>query len=347
MKKIMFKGHIKSLIRKGIGLGLITTFILSLSGCFLLPKEEVVIAPPLKEPPKITYEFVEAKKGIIERKITCTGVFVSVKQSDLSFKSRGGYLKKVYVELGDTVKPGDLLAEIDTGDMDRQIKLEEINLKKAQMLYDEKLELEENAVQNSKSEAQMAALDLEAQKLRLEALRSDYEKAKIYSPITGTVDYVLSIKEGQYIDAYKTLIRIADISNLQLQYSDEKMSDFQLGMDVEVDIDSKTYKGEVVGTPSNAPEDGDEEAKKSIRINVKDLPGSVKIGDNGLITLRLEKKENVIVLPKNLIHNLGSRIFVQVLENGIRKECDVELGIKTDTEVEIVKGLNVGDKIIK
>jgi multidrug efflux pump subunit AcrA (membrane-fusion protein) len=219
-----------------------------------------------------------------------------------------------------------------------QIKLEEINLKKAQMLYDEKLELEENAVQNSKSEAQMAALDLEAQKLRLEALRSDYEKAKIYSPITGTVDYVLSIKEGQYIDAYKTLIRIADISNLQLQYSDEKMSDFQLGMDVEVDIDSKTYKGEVEGTPSNAPEDGDEEAKKSIRINVKDLPGSVKIGDNGLITLRLEKKENVIVLPKNLIHNLGSRNFVQVLENGIRKECDVELGIKTDTEVEIVKG---------
>ncbi len=48
-----------------------------------------------------------------------------------------------------------------------------------------------------------------------------------------------------------------------------------------------------------------------------------------------------------MIHNLGSRNFVQVLENGIRKECDVELGIKTDTEVEIVKGLNVGDKIIK
>jgi len=225
--------------------------------------------------------------------------------------------------------------------------LEEINLKKAQMIYDEKLELEENAVQNNKNEAQMAALDLEAERLKLDGLKSDFEKAKIYSPINGTVDYVLSIKEGQYIDAYKTLIRVADTTNLQLEYSEDKMSSFQLGMEVEVSIGSKNYNGKVVSTPSNAPLDGDEESKKRIRISVENMPDGVKIGEKALITLRLEKKDNVIVLPRNLIHSLGSRNFVQVLANGIREECDVELGLKTDTEVEIVKGLAEGDKIIK
>lgn len=345
LKKLL-KGNIRSLIRKGISLGSVIAVILSLSGCFLIPKEEVVIAPPLKEPPKVKYDYVEAKKGTIERKITCSGYFVSIKQSDLSFKSKGGYLRKVYVKLGDIVKKGDLLAEIDPGEIEKDIKLQEINLKKAQIIYDEKLK-SQNKEENNRNETLIAGLDLEAERLKLEAMKSDYEKTKIYSPINGTVDYVLSLNEGQFIDAYKTLIRIADTSNLQLQYSEDKIFNFKLGMKVEATIDLKTYEGEVVRTPSEVPPDGDEESKKSIRINIKNLPGDVKIGQNALITLRLEKKENVIVLTKNLIHNLGSRNFVQVVKNGIREECDVELGLDTDTEVEIVKGLAEGDKIIK
>ncbi|KNY25627.1 efflux transporter, RND family, MFP subunit [Pseudobacteroides cellulosolvens ATCC 35603 = DSM 2933] len=256
-------------------------------------------------------------------------------------------MKKVYVKSGDIVKKGDLLAEIDPGEIENQIKLQEINLKKAQIVYNEKLKSEGNAVQNNKNGKQMAALDLEAERLKLNGLRSDYEKTKLYAPIDGTVDYVLSLNEGQFIDAYKTLIRIADTTNLQLQYSEDKIFSFQSGMKVEVTIGIKTYDGEVVRTPSDLPADADEDSKKSIRISVKNMPQDVKIGEKALITLRLDKKENAIVLPKNLIHNLGSRNFVQVLANGIREECDVELGLETDTEVEIVKGLAEGDKIIK
>ncbi|KNY25626.1 hypothetical protein Bccel_0886 [Pseudobacteroides cellulosolvens ATCC 35603 = DSM 2933] len=42
--KNLLKGHINSVIRKGICLGSIIIVILSFSGCFLIPKEEVVIA---------------------------------------------------------------------------------------------------------------------------------------------------------------------------------------------------------------------------------------------------------------------------------------------------------------
>jgi len=86
--------------------------IIFTSSCSFIPREEEVLAPPLKEPPKITYDYIELKRGTIEEKVQCTGYFVSVNQKDLSFKNQSGRLKGIYVKLGDKVKKGDLLAEL-------------------------------------------------------------------------------------------------------------------------------------------------------------------------------------------------------------------------------------------
>ena len=95
----------------------IILLVIGLSGCYLFPKEEEVLAPPLIEPPEITYETLGATRGTIEKKITASGTFVSIEQGNMFFKNRGGRLKKVYVKVGDIVEKGDLLAELDSGDL--------------------------------------------------------------------------------------------------------------------------------------------------------------------------------------------------------------------------------------
>lgn len=316
-----------------------------LSGCYFFPKEEEVLAPPIKEPDKVTYETIEVKKGTIEKKIRCTGTFVSVSQKDLFYKDRGGRLKAIHVVPGDKVKKGDLIAEIETDTILNDIQLQEITLKKAQIIYDNakaRLDIEGG----SKTDFEMAELDLEANLIKLNSLKTELERTKLFSPIDGEVVYLTDIKLGEYINAHQTVARVADPTQIQLRYSDDKVSDFSLGMKADVQIDEKKYTGEVVITPYDMPSDADEATKKSVQLKVENMPEGITIGSTATINLTLEKREDVIVLPKQVVNNFVGRKYVNVLKNNIREERDIELGIQSDTEVEVVKGLDVGELII-
>jgi RND family efflux transporter MFP subunit len=336
----------KKLFKRIALLGIVTGMVFPLSACFLLPTEEVILAPPLKEPPKVTYKVYEVKKGTIERKVECRGTFVSVQQSDLSFKEQNGRLKKIYVNLGDAVKAGQVVAELDTENLSSSLKEQEIVYEKAKLAYDMAA-----ASGDTKYAVQQAKLDLELQQLKLNEIKTGLQKAKLVSPISGIVAYKHIAKEGDNIEAYQTLVRVADPARLELQFSEDEYSRdkvyaFNLGMKVQVKINDKMYEGEVVMTPYNMPADADNDMRKMVRIKVANIPGDVKIGHAADIRLDLERKENVIVIPKSLVTTQVNKKYVQVLEDGIKKEKYIETGLETDTEVEVVKGLNVGEQII-
>lgn len=141
-------------------------FSFLLSACSLLPKEAEVLAPPIQEPQKVTYETIEVKKGTIEKKIRCTGYFKSVIQKYLFFQSRGGRLKEIYVKQGDQVKKGDLIAELDTDSITNDIALQQIQMKKSQINYDRlktQSDLEGGGV---KYDLELVGLDLDMEKLK-------------------------------------------------------------------------------------------------------------------------------------------------------------------------------------
>lgn len=315
-----------------------------LSGCYFFPKEEEVLAPPIKVPDEISYNTVEVKRGTIENVVRCTGTFVSVSQKDLYFE-KGDRLKEIYVNQGDKVKKGELLAELDTESMATDIQLEEIALKRAQIMYEDaktRYEIEGG----SRKELDLAELDLESEQIKLDRLKAELQRSKLVSPIDGVVVYVSNTKQGEYVNAYQTIVRVADPDKVQLMYSDDKVSSFKLGMKATVQINDKEYEAEVVMTPTEAPADADAQTKNSVQLKITGLDQKVKLGQTAAIILTLEKKENVIVIPKNLITNFGGRRFVHVLNNGVREERDIEVGIQSSTDVEVVKGLKEGELLI-
>lgn len=367
---------------------LVSVVILPLSGCYLLPKEEAAIAPPLKEPEKVTFNTVAVKRGTVEQTVSSTGYFISSSQTNLAFKYREGYLKTLNVETGSgvrmnhndlksnetvdgikvdgkkdfTVKKGDVLAELDTDSLVNDIKLQEVKLKKAQLAGERLKTIHSVEGGGDKYELQQSELDVDEAQINLENLQMELDKSKLVSPVDGVVDFIDEVKVGDFIDANRTIIRIIDPKQLVLESNGQSTSGLKFGMQVNVEIKGKIYKGEVVMAPTNiTTSDYDkvkdygneqeyskmlESIRDTIKVKVNDLPSDVVLGDSAKISASIVKRENVLTLPKNVVHTFENRKFVKVLKNNIVYERDVELGIESVTNYEIVKGLEEGDQVI-
>ena len=105
---------------------IIIFFYCMLSSCSLFPTEEEVLAPPLVVPEEITYKTAEATIGYIEYSIKNTAYFVPVIDKDHFFVNRSGRLKAIHVKTGDIVKAGDIIAELLTDDIKKEIEYQKI-----------------------------------------------------------------------------------------------------------------------------------------------------------------------------------------------------------------------------
>jgi membrane fusion protein, macrolide-specific efflux system len=330
-----------------------------LVGRYLLPEEEVIVPPKIiTANTAVSYSTIETKKGSIEVGFSCLGNFVVMDQVNLGFKERGGNLKAIYVRPGDSVKKGQVLAELENDDLDNKIKQEELLMQKAQLAYEE--------VKASKKDAysvKQAALDVELAKLKLEDLKQEFKKNRIVSPVSGIVDFVDTITSGDFIDSNREVIRIADDRKLQLVYSGDHEPDLKKGMVVSVKIGDKVYCARVKDkiktsvqeqTAGSDPQTGDPQSASNassgflVTFSVQKLDVSkVSIGEYANIDVILAKKDNTIVLPSNVVNEYGGKNFVKVFENGIQTERYVVIGLSTPSQVEITSGLKVGEKVIE
>jgi macrolide-specific efflux system membrane fusion protein len=324
------------------------TSILIMSGCSFLPKEEQVLAPPLAEPTKIEYDTAEAKVGDIVKRVTGNGNLIPTARNDLYYEHSGGRISKINVKQGDKVKKGQVLVELETGNIAYEIEHAKIDLQKA------KLRLEQLKVQEADSYSlKLAELDVKSVELRLRQMNGQLSKARITAPITGYITFVADKNSGDNVDAYEPIIQVADPAKLQIIYtaiSASDLSDVKTGMKANIEVAGKKVKGEVVQTPNDVPTEllnrNPDLYQKSIIISLKDAPKDAEIGDSASLEIITDSKKGALVIPKSALRSSFGREYVQVLEDDTKKEVDIEKGIVAATEVEVLKGLEAGELVI-
>lgn len=386
---------------------------LVLDSCFLLPKEDDILAPPLARPPEITYATTRVARATLENTITAYGSFIFSREVDLSFEKRGGRLDRIFVASGEAVARGALVAALHTDEAENSLaqarlaarraelalqraqaqlqdtyalqlaradlKLAQLRLENARAGLDRERKLrtatglESSAIRDlelavaeqeiaatkaglavkrlesstSSIDVQLAAIDVEAAKLRVQQLEGELEAARLYAPIAGRVTWVSqTARKGEYLEAYQRFIRIADPSALLFEYIGNQSDRFRAGMQCTVTVGERTYRGEVVLSPASAPFDLREQYPQTVHVAVSGLPAEVRPGTTGVALLVLARRENVLVLPNRAVQMYGTRRYVHVLVNGVRVERDVEVGLETATDVEIVAGLAEGEEVV-
>ena len=314
---------------------------LSLTGCFLVSSENGSPEPPLEEPPELVYDEVAVKRDDITHKLTLSGTFQSLDEMRLNFGNQSGRLKGIYCALGKEVEKGDLLAELDTAGLDYQIYQQETSVEKTEIQY-ESLKFQQADIFT----LGIMELDMEIERIKLDDLKDLASKAVLISPFDGVVVYRARLLAGDHVGVYTPIVSIVNTDKLKFVYSGDNAARIRLGMKVAVTVKSQEYQGEVIMAPHNVPPGGDPEMKSMVVIDVKGLPDEVILGDIGMAAFILSKKENILILPNNVIHFYKGSYYVNILRDGIKKEKPIEMGIRTAVEAEILKGLEEGEKVI-
>lgn len=206
------------------------------------------------------------KTGDLESSVIATGEVYAQDLVDVGAQV-GGQIKKLYVKLGDRVKEGDLIAQIDSvrqeNDIAKQkagLAIYEANLASAKIVAqnaDIKYKREQNLYSKnatSKESVESAKNDAALQKANVEVIKAQIEQTKIeldtamtnlgYTKITAPLDGVIvsvPVEEGKTLNANQTtptIVKIADLSKMEirLEITEGDISKIKEGMEVKYNI---------------------------------------------------------------------------------------------------------------
>ncbi|WP_174493330.1 MacA family efflux pump subunit [Acinetobacter sp. Marseille-Q1623] len=208
--------------------------IAAISWFMLKPKDE--------KPQFITSEVV---RGDIENAVLATGGLEATKMVSVGAQV-SGQVKKMYVQLGDQVKQGQLIAQIDSVRQTNDLKTAEANIKnqQAQLATKQatlaKVEAEYNRQKNmyaqdatSKAEyesalaafktaqADITAMNaqIEQSRLTLATAKEDLGYTQILAPMNGTVVAIVT-EEGQTVNANQsapTIVKLAQLNTMTIK----------------------------------------------------------------------------------------------------------------------------------
>ena len=260
-----------------------------------------------------------------------------------------GALKKVYVENGDYVKRGQLLAQIEDAVMLRSLDELEGQLVVATDLYNRQKTLWD---QNIGSEVQyiQAKNNKESLERSIATMKENWGMTKIYAPTSGTVDMVM-LKEGQAIAPGSPLCTILNLSKLKIvgAVTEAYAAKVKKGDRVQIyfpDTDKK-----VSSTVSYVSKTINQ-VNRTFSVECSLGQGDYRANQIAVMQIVDYTNPKAITIPVNYIQTAEDGDFVMVAEktgNGqeaLARKVNIQQGQNYNGYVEILSGLKQGDLVI-
>ncbi|MFC4808327.1 efflux RND transporter periplasmic adaptor subunit [Paenibacillus sp. GCM10023250] len=336
--------------------------LLASTGCSLLPNEASEEVLPEIAPPQISKKpEYEVTTTTLETKRTEIGKMIATQEETLYFTLDGKRLKGLNVKVGQKVTAGQLIGSLDVDDMRKQLRSDKLNFAKDELQMKDTLRKKDEM---DPVEFELAKIAFEEKRQALADAEAEIAKAELTAPFTGTV-VSLNVSKGDAIKAYDPVCIIADTGKLTAaaKLAPEDLEGVAVGMPVVVDINNAgEFSGKVTQLPVVSSDDGNggggngggnggaqrpERPEDFLTVSLdKPLPAGVMRGTPLSISIIMDRKENAVVIPPSALRTIGSRTYVQVVDAEGKREVDVEVGQQTATEVEILKGLTPGQKVV-
>jgi RND family efflux transporter MFP subunit len=280
-----------------------------------------------------------------------------------------GYLKHWYVDIGTHVKQGQLLADIDTPEVDQQLDQARADLKNSQA-NEQLAEITAARWQNllktnsvSKQETDQAVSDLSARKASVDSMTANVHRLeqlqsfeKVYAPFAGVIT-ARNTDIGALINAGaggvpQELFHMAAVNKLRVYVAVPEVDSLaaQTGAKATLTLDEfpgETFEGAIV-----RDSDSIDPATRTlnVEVDVNNAQGRIKTGAYAFVHLKLPQSTHAsarsITIPANTLLFRSEGLRVGVVRDGHAELVPIKIGRDFGATVEVVAGLQPTDQVI-
>ena len=281
------------------------------------------------------------------------------------FARTSGYLKRWYFDIGAHVKQGQLLAEIETPEVDQQLEqtradLEtaRANLRQAQITADRwRALLETDSV--SKQETDQAVSTLSATKATVDSNAANVRRLeqlqgfqKIYAPFDGVIT-ARNTDIGALIDAGanatgRELFHMVAIHTLRVFVAIPEIYSRAARTGASTTLTLDEFPGRVFHGTLVRNANAIDLASRTllVEVDVDNPSGELLPGAYAFVHFKLDKQVPSVVVPANTLLFRAQGLQVAVVRDGQAQLVPVTIGRDYGTTVEIMTGIQPGDQII-
>lgn len=198
--------------------------------------------------------------------------------------------------------------------------------------------------QDGLAAAQASQKAVEAQLASAEKTLRD---TAVKSPITGVVTGCALTEGTLYSSAAGPAFVISDTSkvHINVSISEQLINRVKPGQKVDVKI-TAVSETPLQGTIDTVNPAANQTGTYEVKIVMDNADGTLKSGMFGEVHFIKEKKEDVIVLPREAVITSGGENYVFVNEDGVARKKPVTIGIDTGKEVEVTGGLEENSSVV-
>ncbi len=267
----------------------------------------------------------------------------------LSFRTIGT-VKQVYVEVGDVVRKGQLLATLDDSELQ---SIQEATLAKYQQAEDAYNRLKQVHDQGSLPDIKWVEMQtsLEQARSSLDLSKSNLDKCKLISPIDGMVGR-RNIEPGQssvsLVSAPLELVRIEKVL-VKISVPENEINRFKPGQKAGITVnalDGKAYEGTVANiSPVAEPVS----RTYTVKISVSNPGQELKPGMVSDVRMGFGSKADVLVVPARAVNRDDdgqTYVFLVSPDHKTVRKQPIEVGQFRDTGIEVISGLAEGQIVV-
>ena len=335
-------------------------FFILFVGCFALPTE-----PPLLAPPVLTvaetrpFSTVAVGRGDVQMSANPVARYLPIRAEQTYFEEDGFPILGIFVSIGDEVEEGDIIAALDIPEIQEELdelirQRKRLEMELSQL--EERLALELNLaerfnqpvdVQSFRTARDDLIYNLGLLGRRLEYAEQREEQRYLRAPMSGTITHAATFADGMQSRSTQNIATVTDRAVSAFTVRSREAEFMSPGDRFEMTVGAETFLMEVADPYDFGLVRDNAFLREAILVFV-DAPPFLTAGVHGRVNIVFDVVKDALYIPVTSLRRVGERVFVYVLgDDGIRAIRDVTIGMESVNIVEITSGLSEGELVIR